>query len=183
MRKALLILGIIVLAAIVWLYIGVSRVISAENDVRARFRDIVQYYVSMDQDYVTPLVRAQSLGSADMQSLQDISSKMRALGQVVDVDEQYEKLILLQKVVISFIGSGSYTEEFMADPRLSQWSKNATNYGIASMKVRAYNEALSAYNARFQSTAGKLAGLWKRWSHHQYLGIDGSEEDEVFVTF
>jgi len=182
-RKFLIILGIVAIAVAVWLYIGVSRVISTENDVKKNFKDIVQYYVSMEQEYVAPLIASEALQDGDKKALQEIGKQMRDLGQTIDLDQQYTKLLVLQKTIIVFIGSSSYPESFMADNRLAQWSKNATNFGTASLKIKTYNESLSAYNTSFKSTAGKLAGVWKRWSHHQYLGINGSQEDETIITF
>lgn len=183
MRRFLLVIGAIIIGVIVWLSIGVSQVISAENDVKTRFRDIVDFYISMDQTYVTPLMTDETLQEGDKKALEDISEKMKELANTSNIDQQYEKLLLVQKAIISFVGSGSYPEKFSADSRFSDWSKNATNLGIASSKIRLYNEALSSYNARFKSTAGQLSTIWNRWNFHKYLGINGEQEEETIITF
>lgn len=184
LRRILIVLGIILIGVIVWLWIGVSRVINAEHDVMVRFHDVVQYYVSMDQDYVVPLLASSGqLSAGDTTALRSIDKQMRDLGSIVSTDDQYDKLLVLQKAVIAFVGTSGYPEAFANDARYQQWNKNSTNLGQASVFVKSYDEALSLYNARLNSTAGQLAGLWKRWAHHQYLGIDGSLQNETRISF
>lgn len=183
LRRILIALGIVVVLVLGWLFIELSRVLQAESDVKTRFHDIVVYYVSMDQDYVIPLLNTGILDGANRDALVGIDDAMKDLGSTPDADAQYDKLIALQKRIIPFLATTTFPETFMTDNRLTQWNKNATNLGQASNIIRSYNEALSAYNARIRSAAGKLAGLWKRWGHHQYLSIDGTLEDETVVSF
>lgn len=184
LKNILIVLGVILVGVAIWLFVGISRVINTEHEVIARFHDVVQYYVSMDQEYVMPLLSASGgLVGGDLEKLQIIDRQMRDLGTTVNADDQYEKLLMLQRTIIPFLGSVAFPENFQSSALYQEWSKNCTNLGKASALIKEYNEVLSLYNAQITSHAGRLAGFWKRWSHRQYLSIDGSLQEETRVTF
>ncbi len=184
LKKILLVLGVVLIGLAIWVTIGISRVVRAEQDVMGRFHEVVQYYVSMDQEYVLPLLSASGgLIGVDLEKLQTIDRQMRDLGSTVNTDEQYDKLLMMQRTIIPFLSTVPFPETFQAAALYQEWSQNCTNLGKASGLIKTYNEALSLYNARLSSNAGKLAGLWKRWEHHQYLSIDGSLQDETQISF
>lgn len=175
---------VVILAAVgLWLYFGVSSVFTAERDLIMRLDELVTYYASLDKDYVQPLITNPVLPDADKATLSDISSRLKTLASSTDASEKFENLLLAQKATMSFFITPGLPEEFTADARYVNWNKNASSLGETSRLVHDYNVALSLYNARLRSPAGKIARYWRTVEHRSYLGVDGTLQDETRVSF
>jgi len=184
MKKKWTTIIIVILTAIgLWLYFGVSSVFSAERDLLMRLDDLVTYYASLDTDYVQPLMTSPILPDADRTTLAAISSQLKTLSLSSDASEKFNNLLLAQRATISFFITPGLPEEFTADARYVNWNKNASSLGETSRLVHDYNVALSLYNARLRSPAGKVARYWRTVKHRSYLGVDGSLQEETHVSF
>ena len=175
---------IVILAAVgLWLYFGISAVFSAERDLLGRLNDTAKFYISMDADYIQPLLANSALPDADKATVSAISSQLKTLAQSKNADEQFRNLLPVQRAMIGFFATEGLPDEFVADSRYVNWNKNASNLGEASSYILEYNRALSLYNARLNSPAGKVARYWHVIEHRSYIGIDGSLQDQTLVTF
>lgn len=183
MRKWTIIIIVILAAVGIWLYFGISSVVSAERDLLGRLNDTAKFYISMDADYVQPLRENSALPEGDKSALVDISAKLQALAQSRDAGEQFKNLIIIQRAMIGFFSTTVLPDEFVADSRYVNWNKNASNFGEASRYIYNYNTALSLYNARLNSPAGKIASFWHTIEQRSYISIDGSLQDQTHVSF
>lgn len=183
MRKWAIIIVVILAAVGLWLYFGISAVMSAERDLLGRLNDTAQFYVSMDADYVQPLLANSALPDADKATVSAISTQLRTLAQSKNANEQFVNLLPVQRAMIGFFATDGLPDEFLADSRYVNWNKNASNLGEASRYILEYNMALSRYNARLDTPAGKIARYWHVIEHRSYISIDGSLQDQTLVTF
>lgn len=183
MRRWFVIPLIAVAVVVLWLYVGVSGVVSARTDLASRFDKVVQFYTAMDAQYVAPLLDNPDLAPGDRDALSAMAADLKRLAVAQGVDAQFALLIPIQKSVIAFFTSPNFPESFRADPRYLAWNKNSTKQGEASSVIKAYNEALSLYNARAHSSFGQVATWWSRWNYHQFLTIDGTLEDAPKISF
>jgi hypothetical protein len=160
-----------------------SRVVKAENDVVARFDELVRYYVDMGPTYITPVMGHSDLAEGDRARLAELQQSLQTLSAMPSRDEQFEELRIVQKKMLGFFATTILPESMSADPQYQQWSKNATNFGEASTLLKNYNDALGLYNALSKSSAGKLVTAWRSWNHHQYLSVSGELEETPQVSF
>lgn len=183
MKKWIIAVVVVLCLLAGWMYFAFASLVSAERDLLARLDAIVQYYVSMDTDYVQPLMTTTSLSESDRESLAAISAQLRALASHTDSSDQLTKLLDVQRSTIAFFTNPALSEQLTLDSRYAQWNKNASNQGHASELVRDYNVALSLYNAQLRTPAGKIASFWHTVEHRAYLGINGLLEAETKITF
>ncbi len=184
MRHPWIIIAVAILVGLsIWLYIGISSVFKAERDLVGTLDLLAQHYVSMDALYLEPLQSNTALPPADLQVLREVSDKYKALAQARDADAKLNALIAVQRTTIDFFWTPGLPDAFILDSRFTNWNKEASNQGKASELLRNYNVTLSLYNARLQSTAGKIAGYWRTMEKRPYLGIDGSLQGDPQVTF
>lgn len=182
--RRFLIIGLIVLIPLGWwLYTGAMAVLEAERDLFTRLDTLVSYYVSMDDAYVQPLLDRPSLSPSEKVFLEEISADLASLSDAPDANTTVDRLLVAQSSMITFFASPVGDESIRTDPLFSEWSTNATNRGHASSLVKEYNEALSLYNARGETLAGRIASLWNTMERRSYLGIDGTTQETTQVTF
>lgn len=183
MKRWLTYTGVLLVVIIVWLYLGMSRVVKAENDVVARFDELVRYYVDMGPTYLSPIMGHSDLAEGDRMRLAELQQSLQALGVMSNRDEQFEALRTIQKKMLGFFATTILPESMSANPQYLQWGKNATNFGEASALLKKYNDALGLYNALSKSSAGKLVTVWRSWNHHLYLSVNGELEETPQVSF
>ncbi len=176
-----LVIGII--ALVYSFYSGIAGVFNAEKDLLARLNALSQSYASMNADYVAPLLSSHVLPDGDKESLEQISTQMKDLGATKNPNQQFEKLLALQRSIIVFFNLPGLPEEFTQDTRYVNWNTNASNVGHVSRLVYDYNVALSLYNARLLTPSGKIASYWHTLDHRSYIGIDGTLQDQTHVSF
>ncbi|MBP9850483.1 MAG: hypothetical protein KBC47_02215 [Candidatus Peribacteraceae bacterium] len=183
MRKWIIIIVVILAGVGLWLYLGISAVVSAERDLLARLDDTAQFYVSIDANYIQPLLTNSAFGDADKATVAAISTQLKTLAESKNPNEQFTNLLPVQRAMIGFFATQDLPNEFVADSRYVNWNKNATNLGEASSYILAYNTALSRYNAELNTPAGNIARYWHVIEHRSYIGIDGSLQDQTHVSF
>lgn len=182
--RRFLVIGLLILISVGWwLYAGVTAVLETERDLFTRLDALVSYYVSMDNAYVQPLLDRPSLSSSEKVFLEEISADLASLSDAPDANTKVDRLLTAQSSMITFFASPARDESIRTDSLFNEWSMNATNRGHASSLVKEYNEALSLYNARGGTLAGRIASLWGTVERRSYLGIDGTTQQTTQVTF
>ncbi len=185
MRNRILIVFVIVIAGVsLWLWFSISNIIQAQNDVSARFQEVVQYYSDMSLQYVDPLLNVPGASEDDQKTLRLISANLKALTQNPNIDEEYVRLIAVQHEIIAFFTAGSLGESISLDSHFLDWNMNATSRGKVSKLIYDYNQALARYNGSMRGLVGHVIERWTtHWKHVEYLSINGSTETDTLITF
>lgn len=177
------IIGILFLALGYSVFTGFSSVVRAEHDLLMRLDALTEYYVSMDTDYVRPLITSGLASDAEAISLREISEKLELLAASENPDEKRKNLLAVQSSTIAFFSLPGLSEALSTDQRFKDWNTNASSRGRASQLVYDFNVALSLYNARLTTYTGRIARFWQSLENHSFLSTDGTEEAQTHVSF
>ena len=183
LRRIGIILLIILIGIGIWLWITASKALQAEKDLEARFNDVTQFYVGLNQQYVLPLSGLSTITPSEQQSLAKISADLDALAKNTKVKERIDALLLAQHDIIQFFTGSVLSEFLISDPRYVHWNNDSTNRGMASTLVFDYNQALITYKARNSGIIKHILRAWPTWPNPNLLGINGETQETTRIDF
>ena len=178
-----IILGVIVAALVIWVWLTAAEIVRLEREVEAKFNEVTNYYALMNKRDIVPLISAPGIPEAEKSSLIEISRSLGDFEKTAAIGSRYAQLLEIQQRFFSFFTTPGLSEAMLADANYANWNKNSTNQGEASNLILQYNQALSRYNYKLSTPIGKVVGKWPKWSYREYLSIDGKTQTSTLVQF